>query len=165
MARFEKFYNDTLAVLGAIDFDALSHEDQIDYLLQKNRATSDLLVEPRDSMRQRFHVAPLGLWLVFDSGRIAQVAYNPQSKQLEVRLEPGESYTSTARPHVEQRADVKEVGVIAPLANLTMERGASVVPLGKQSVSVRRGVAARAAATVVKPQQIPRACACCRGEI
>jgi len=41
-ARFEKFYNDTLAALAAIDFDALSHEDQIDYLLLKNRLTADL---------------------------------------------------------------------------------------------------------------------------
>ena len=42
MARFEKFYNDTLHALAAIDFDAMSHEDQIDYLLLKSRVTADL---------------------------------------------------------------------------------------------------------------------------
>lgn len=34
--RLEKFYADTLQQLGAMNFDALSHEDQIDYLLLKN---------------------------------------------------------------------------------------------------------------------------------
>ena len=42
MARFEKFYNDELALLAAMNFDKLSEDDQIDYLLLKNRLTSDL---------------------------------------------------------------------------------------------------------------------------
>lgn len=39
-ARFEKFYADTLAQLDAINFDTLSHEDQVDYLLLKNLVIS-----------------------------------------------------------------------------------------------------------------------------
>ena len=42
MARFEKFYNDELAVLAAMDFDSLSQEDKVDYLLLKNRLNADL---------------------------------------------------------------------------------------------------------------------------
>jgi hypothetical protein len=42
MARFEKFDNDKLVTLAAMDFDKLSPEDQIDYLLLKNRLTADL---------------------------------------------------------------------------------------------------------------------------
>jgi hypothetical protein len=42
MARFEKFYNDELAVLAAMDFDSLSQEDKVDYLLLKNRLSADL---------------------------------------------------------------------------------------------------------------------------
>ena len=38
IARFEKFYADEQAMLEAIDFDELSHEDKIDYLLLKNRS-------------------------------------------------------------------------------------------------------------------------------
>ena len=41
IARFEKFYADTQARLTEIDFDSLSHEDQIDYLLLKNLVTSN----------------------------------------------------------------------------------------------------------------------------
>jgi uncharacterized protein (DUF885 family) len=42
MARFQKFYDDELARLAAMNFDKLSEDDQIDYLLLKNRVTSDL---------------------------------------------------------------------------------------------------------------------------
>jgi hypothetical protein len=39
-ARFEKFYGDELAVLGAMDFDSFSQEDKVDYLLLKNYLTA-----------------------------------------------------------------------------------------------------------------------------
>jgi hypothetical protein len=41
-ARFERFYRDQLAMLAGIDFDALSQEDKVDYLLMKSQLTSDL---------------------------------------------------------------------------------------------------------------------------
>jgi hypothetical protein len=40
--RFERFYRDELATLGAMDFNSFSHEDQVDYVLLKNRLTTDL---------------------------------------------------------------------------------------------------------------------------
>jgi len=42
MARFEKFDNDELAILAAMDFDAFSKEDKVDYLLLKNRLNAEL---------------------------------------------------------------------------------------------------------------------------
>ena len=42
MERFEKFDNDELAQLAALNFDKLTEEDQVDYVLLKNRLTSDL---------------------------------------------------------------------------------------------------------------------------
>jgi uncharacterized protein (DUF885 family) len=42
MSRFEKFDNDELAMLAAMNFEKLSEDDQIDYLLLKNRLTADL---------------------------------------------------------------------------------------------------------------------------
>jgi hypothetical protein len=42
MDRFEKFDNDELALLAAMNFDKLTEEDQVDYVLLKNRLTSDL---------------------------------------------------------------------------------------------------------------------------
>jgi len=100
-------------------------------------------VEPRDSMRQRFYVAPLGLWLTLDSGRFSDVTYDAKTGVVEVRLDAADAYTQTALLRVEQTAKVEGVGTIEPLDAWKMERGGYVVPLGKQSVSVRLGVRAK----------------------
>ena len=42
MARLEKFNRDELAMLNGMNFDALSEEDKIDYLLLDHRLTADL---------------------------------------------------------------------------------------------------------------------------
>jgi hypothetical protein len=42
LARFEKFDTDELALLAAMNFDALPQPDKLDYLLLKNRVTADL---------------------------------------------------------------------------------------------------------------------------
>jgi hypothetical protein len=40
--RLEKFYTEKQAMLAAMNFDALSQEDKVDYLLLKNRLSADL---------------------------------------------------------------------------------------------------------------------------
>jgi uncharacterized protein (DUF885 family) len=40
-ARLEKFYDQEQDALGKLDFDALSQEDKVDYLMLKNRLTAD----------------------------------------------------------------------------------------------------------------------------
>ena len=42
IARFQKFYTDEQAMLETIDFDAIPHQDQVDYLLLKNLLSTDL---------------------------------------------------------------------------------------------------------------------------
>lgn len=96
-------------------------------------------VEPRDSFRQRVYLAPLGLWLTLDSGRFERVTLDQVTNRVEVRLAPGDAFTSEALLRVSQPAHMDGVGAIAPLEKLTMERGAYVVPLGKTSVTVRMG--------------------------
>jgi uncharacterized protein (DUF885 family) len=41
IVRFEKFYSDELATLQKMNFDALSEDDKVDYLLLKNRIITD----------------------------------------------------------------------------------------------------------------------------
>ena len=41
-ARFDRFYRDELGTLAAIDFNSLSQEDKVDYLLLKTQLTSNL---------------------------------------------------------------------------------------------------------------------------
>lgn len=101
--------------------------------VQNKRVT----VEPRDSFRQRVYLAPLGLWLTLDSGQFEQVTLDASAGTVDVRLAPGDAYTSNALLRIEQPAHVAGVGAIGPSEKLTMERGAYVVPLGKTSVSVR----------------------------
>lgn len=40
--RFDKFYHDNLALLAAMDFNSMSQEDKVDYLLLKNLIDSEL---------------------------------------------------------------------------------------------------------------------------
>jgi hypothetical protein len=109
-------------------------------------AGKTISVEPKDSLRQRFFVAPLALWMTLDSGRVERVSYDTESGQVEVRLEAADPFTSKALLHVEQTAKMTGVGAIAPLRNLNLERGAYVVPLEKTSVTLRLGAVPNAPA-------------------
>jgi hypothetical protein len=92
---------------------------------------------PLDSFRQRVYLAPLGLWLTLDSGQFERVTLDEAKGVVEVRLAPGDAYTSAALLRMEQPARISGVGTIVPIEKLTMERGAYVVPLDTTSVSVR----------------------------
>lgn len=96
-------------------------------------------VRPLDSFRQRVYLAPLGLWLMLDSGQFEQVVLDEVTGVVDVRLAPGDVYTAAALLRIEQPARVDGVGKIAPFKNLTMERGAYVVPLETTSVNVQLG--------------------------
>jgi hypothetical protein len=96
-----------------------------------------VVLEPRDSLRQRVYIAPLGLWLTLDAGRFAAVHYSTQTHQVTLRLEAADAYTPRALLRIEQTAKVAGVGVIAPEHTLEVERGAGIVPLGKTETEVR----------------------------
>lgn len=94
-------------------------------------------VEPKDSMRQRLFVAPLGLWVTLDAGRIAAATYDTKTGAVELTLDAADAWTPKALVRVEQTAQVDGVGTIGLDTKFTKERGAYAVPLGKQSVTVR----------------------------
>jgi Family of unknown function (DUF5695) len=100
-------------------------------------SAQSVVVEPRDSFRQRVYLATLGLWLTLDSGQFERVALNTATNQVEVTLAPGDAYTSRALLRVEQPAQVTGVGKISPAGNFSQERGAFAVPLGPKSTVVR----------------------------
>ncbi len=56
--RFERFYKDELAMLGKVNFQGLWEDDRVDYLLLRNRVTSDLH-RLEIQRRQDAEVAPL----------------------------------------------------------------------------------------------------------
>jgi uncharacterized protein (DUF885 family) len=96
-ARLEKFFIDTQARLESINFNALSHEDQIDYLLLKNRLTAELheLALRRrqtDEMMTLLPFAP-AMEEIFEAkrrmerpdGEKAAAALNEMAKQIEAK--------------------------------------------------------------------------------
>ena len=93
-------------------------------------------VQPLDSFRIRFYVAPSGLWLTLDAGTFEAVEVNTRTHAVRVVLSAATAFTSEARLRVEQPAQLKGVGSYKPRQNFKVERGAYVVPLKKQPVWV-----------------------------
>lgn len=90
---------------------------------------SEIRIDPRDSFRQRVYIAPFGLWLTLDSGQFDQITLDENRSEIEIRLAPGDAYTSSALLRVEQPALLHGVGVIAPQEKFESQRGALLVPL------------------------------------
>jgi hypothetical protein len=86
-------------------------------------------VQPLDSFRMRFYVAPKGLWLTLDAGAIENVEFNSKTGVVRVGLSAATPTTSSARLRVEQPA--KLAGTYSPRGNLKLEREAYTVPLNK----------------------------------
>ncbi|PWT95513.1 MAG: hypothetical protein C5B55_01190 [Blastocatellia bacterium] len=93
-------------------------------------------VEPRDSLRQRIYISPIGLWLTLDSGTFSSLWINTQTGRVRIGLSPAGAYTTRALLRIEQPAKVRGVGTFHPKERLSLERRAFVVPLGKQITSV-----------------------------
>lgn len=83
----------------------------------------EVSVEPRDSFRQRVYLAPLGLWLTLDSGRIERVTLDAATRAVTLQLAPRDLNTASALLRIEQPAKIDSVGAFAPSERLDMERG------------------------------------------
>ena len=57
-ARFKQIYNDELALLGGLNFDALNHDEQVDYILFKNYLDHELREQER-AAAQLAEMAPI----------------------------------------------------------------------------------------------------------
>jgi len=92
-------------------------------------------VTPLDSFRTRVYLAPAGLWLTLDSGKFESVELNSKTGVVRVGLAAADEFTPTARLRAEQPAKVKTQSY-RPVKPLKSERGAWVVPLGKETTWV-----------------------------
>jgi hypothetical protein len=92
-------------------------------------------VTPFDSFRTRVYLAPAGLWLTLDSGKFESVELNSKTGVVRVGLAAADEFTPTARLRAEQPAKVKTQSY-RPVKPLKSERGAWVVPLGKETTWV-----------------------------
>jgi len=93
-------------------------------------------VTPLDSYHARIYLAPLGLWLMLDSGTFDAVELNSRTGNVRLRLKPATAFTPTARLRIEQPAQLVKGGTYHPAKALTVERDAYVVPLSNASMWV-----------------------------
>ncbi len=92
-------------------------------------------VVPLDSSRTRFYLAPLGLWLTLDAGRITSFELDIGSGAVRIGLAPANQFTSDARLRVEQPAKLRDVGRYHPVDS-SSRKGAHLLFL---SVPARPG--------------------------
>ena len=79
-----------------------------------------LVVVPRDSMRRRVYVGPLGLWLTLDSGTFSAIEITKKSGTVNVSFNE-DRQGSVARLRIEQPARVPGVGTFRPVGHLKLE--------------------------------------------
>jgi hypothetical protein len=99
-------------------------------------AADRVVLTPLDSFRQRVYLAPLGLWLTLDSGRFDRVQLNPKTGAVRLVFAAADSFTRSARLHLEQPAAVAGVGKYRTSRTFGIEREAFVIPLSAAETPV-----------------------------
>jgi hypothetical protein len=115
----------------------VAHDDDLGWLaFGGNIRVEDrgVRIEPRDAARSRFYLAPLGLWLTLDAGTFRHVTVN--GDVVHVTLAPATEFTKVARLRVAQAAAVEGGGTFAPRDAPPKERGAWIVDLGDEPVTI-----------------------------
>jgi Family of unknown function (DUF5695) len=108
------------------------HDDALGWLcfggnLESKNGT--VHIEPLDAFRSRAYLAPLGLWITLDAGRLQAVNFNAHSRIVRIALEPATPLTPEARLRIEQPAKLAGAATWRPVVPFKRERGAYVVPL------------------------------------
>jgi hypothetical protein len=86
-------------------------------------------IEPLDSFRTRFYLAPVGLWLTLDAGKFKHVSFDLKTGRVTLTLDPADQFTPEARLRIEQPAKIAGVREYHPVQTLKSERGAYILSL------------------------------------
>ncbi len=88
-----------------------------------------------DAARNRVFLAPVGLWITLDAGKVASVDFDQKAQRVSLRLEPATASVATARVRLEQtRAGSTQQWV--PAQQMSRDAGAYVVALGTSETTV-----------------------------
>ncbi|RKF18921.1 hypothetical protein D6851_14065 [Altericroceibacterium spongiae] len=98
------------------------------------KQTGDAIaVTPKDGARSRLFIAPAGLWVTLEAGKIASARYTPSTGTVTLTLDPATPHTPEARLHIEQTlAD----GAPYTLSGGQLERDAYTVSLSSQPTDI-----------------------------
>ena len=96
----------------------------------QDQGNGTVVVQPRDSVRRRVYVAPLGLWVTFDAGEVQEITYDAVGKAVNVSVAARKSEKTDVIMKFEQTAAVEGAGTIGlTTPGLTTSRGGYVVPI------------------------------------
>jgi hypothetical protein len=93
-----------------------------------------VVMAPKDSARARVFVAPAGLWLTLDAGKVQDVAYDPKSGRVELTLDPADGHTPTA--YVNFAVTTAKGRAYKLVSNVTRDKGAWAVPLAATPTTI-----------------------------
>ena len=93
-------------------------------------------VTPRDSFRSRLYLAPLGLWVTLEAGKITGVELNSKTGVVKIELAAATEITPVAVLRIEQPAPQSGRGSHHLVESFKSERGAFIVPLGRDTTIV-----------------------------
>ncbi|SEN68762.1 hypothetical protein SAMN05192583_3313 [Sphingomonas gellani] len=90
------------------------------------QAGGDVRIEPKDGARARLFIAPAGLWVTLEAGKIAGATYQPATGRVTLTLDPATPTTPAARLFFETTT---AGGPRMVLEGGTEERGGYTLPL------------------------------------
>jgi hypothetical protein len=96
------------------------------------QAGGTISIAPKDGARSRLFIAPAGLWITLEAGKIATASYAPATGAVTLTLDPATATTPAARLFVEATTGGRPY---AP-STATLERGGYTVPLATAATQV-----------------------------
>jgi hypothetical protein len=93
-------------------------------------------VIPLDASRSRLYIAPAGLWITLDAGRIREASFDERSGEVRLTLDAAANDTPMARVRLAQPATLQGVGGYHAVEAISEDRGAYNVPLRKTPVVI-----------------------------
>lgn len=97
-------------------------------------STTSVVVDPKDSLRRRIFIGPLGTMFTLDAGVFSQVTFDPATKRVTLVITAAPEVVSSAaaapqgRLLVAQTVAVSGVHLLQPAGNLKTDAGAWVIP-------------------------------------
>lgn len=98
---------------------------------EKNKVSVAITTAAKSSV----YLAPIGLWISLDAGKIASVNYDISTGDIRLKLEKGDQYTPIAVVRVAQPAKLANVGTYTIKTAGTTERGATMVNLSESGTT------------------------------
>lgn len=98
-------------------------------------------LSPYDSFRRRVYLAPAGLYLTLDAGRVESLRFDPDAGAVQLTLDPADEFTPNAVLRIEQPADIDGIGRYEPQGEFEQQRDAWLIPLKDGPTTVTLGSA------------------------